>query len=299
MPITIIIFLSLSATAYFYRRKVKGVGNMIKRESWELHSACSAATIIVHNTCRILQNGSTSDPQVRAIPSRIIESCSQGGAYKASFQDGTVAVVKEVRALSQGEDVFHREVQLLAQLHHRHLVALQGFSLGHKRFLVFEKTENGSLKEHLSDPLKTPLNWRTRLQIAIGVAAALLSDVGLLSSDGNRGTSLHSSCSEDCMGQKCGNTMFQLGVLILELVTGQSSEKGGTDIIQWVQESCFGITIDNMIDPDLGNNYDPGELRSLLAVARFCLKSRDKPTYSVSHILRYLQKKLDSSCNAF
>ncbi|XP_057954336.1 probable receptor-like protein kinase At1g49730 isoform X5 [Malania oleifera] len=230
---------------------------------------------------------------------RIIESCSQGGAYKASFQDGTVAVVKEVRALSQGEDVFHREVQLLAQLHHRHLVALQGFSLGHKRFLVFEKTENGSLKEHLSDPLKTPLNWRTRLQIAIGVAAALLSDVGLLSSDGNRGTSLHSSCSEDCMGQKCGNTMFQLGVLILELVTGQSSEKGGTDIIQWVQESCFGITIDNMIDPDLGNNYDPGELRSLLAVARFCLKSRDKPTYSVSHILRYLQKKLDSSCNAF
>lgn len=27
----------------------------------------------------------------------------------------------------------------------------------------------------LADPLKTPLNWRTRLQIAIGVAAALVS----------------------------------------------------------------------------------------------------------------------------
>jgi hypothetical protein len=27
----------------------------------------------------------------------------------------------------------------------------------------------------VADPLKTPLNWRTRLQIAIGVAAALVS----------------------------------------------------------------------------------------------------------------------------
>ncbi|KAI7994290.1 Kinesin-like protein KIN-5C [Camellia lanceoleosa] len=40
--------------------------------------------------------------------------------------------------------------------------------------MVFEDIENGTLKAHLNDPLKTPLNWRTRLQIVIGVAAALL-----------------------------------------------------------------------------------------------------------------------------
>lgn len=28
---------------------------------------------------------------------------------------------------------------------------------------------------HFADPLKTPLDWRTRRQIAIGVAAALVS----------------------------------------------------------------------------------------------------------------------------
>lgn len=66
------------------------------------------------------------------------------------------------------------------------------------RLLVFDNIENGSLKEHLNgrklpihnhqdiilywtfvsfliDPLKTPLNWKTRIQIAIGVAAALVS----------------------------------------------------------------------------------------------------------------------------
>ncbi|XP_042398523.1 probable receptor-like protein kinase At1g49730 isoform X2 [Zingiber officinale] len=41
------------------------------------------------------------------------------------------------------------------------------------RFLVFDYMENGRLKDYLHDPLKTPLNWRTRLQIAIDIAAAL------------------------------------------------------------------------------------------------------------------------------
>ncbi|XLT05900.1 hypothetical protein HN51_044649 [Arachis hypogaea] len=41
------------------------------------------------------------------------------------------------------------------------------------RLLIFDNIENGSLKEHLNDPLKTPLNWRMRLQIANEVVVAL------------------------------------------------------------------------------------------------------------------------------
>ncbi|XP_059429060.1 probable receptor-like protein kinase At1g49730 [Corylus avellana] len=92
---------------------------------------------------------------------RIIYCNSHGTAYKARFQDGGVALVKEVTAFSQELDVFYREVQLLGRLHHRHLLPLRGFSTGNKRLLIFDNIENGSLKEHLSDPLKTPLNWRT------------------------------------------------------------------------------------------------------------------------------------------
>lgn len=99
----------------------------------------------------------------------------------------------------------------------------------------------------------------------------------------------------DCMGQKCGNIMFQLGVLILELITGQSSEDGGAEIVQWIRESRFCSSIDNMIDPDLGNSYDSRELKSLLAVAKLCVKSGGKPTTSILQILRYLQKKLEIS----
>ncbi|XP_034895970.1 probable receptor-like protein kinase At1g49730 isoform X2 [Populus alba] len=258
---------------------------------------------------------------------RIIYSNSHGAAYRARFQDGEVALVKEVKDLNQGKDDFLKEVQLLGQLHHRHLLALKGFSTGHKRLLVYDNMEMGSLKEHLNDPLKTPLNWKTRLQIAIGVAAALeylllfsnppiyhvsvsasnvmldenyiakISDVGLINSVGANVTVPHSSNSEDCMDNTYGDLTFQLGVLILELITGQSSENGTTDLIQWIQESRYRSSIQKMIDPDLGTNYDSRELKNLLAVARLCIKSGDKPKFSIPQIFRYLQKKAENTCN--
>ncbi|XWS71383.1 hypothetical protein CRYUN_Cryun03dG0133800 [Craigia yunnanensis] len=65
---------------------------------------------------------------------------------------------------------------------------------------------------------------------------AKLSGVGLLSTVETYVKMPHSSCSRsilsflaECMGQECSNIIFQLGVLILELITGQSSEQGGTD----------------------------------------------------------------------
>ncbi|KAG8387421.1 hypothetical protein BUALT_Bualt02G0019700 [Buddleja alternifolia] len=253
----------------------------------------------------------------------VIDNSSQGASYKAKFRNGHVATVKEVKLFDEDDDSFYREVQLLGRLHHRHIVALSGFSTGSKRFLVFENMERGSLKQHLSDPLKTPLNWRTRLQIAISIAAALeylhffcdppiyqisissstimldenlipkISDISLFSAAGNNVTLRPSTrCSKECTEQGCKNMMFQLGLLILELVTGQSSETGRVDLAQWVQESNFPRSIHNMLDPDLGNNYDPKELNGLLNVARLCIRSVDKPRVSTPQILWYLQKKI-------
>lgn len=105
---------------------------------------------------------------------RIITCDSQTITYEARFQDGSVSVVKEVKVADHGNKVFHKELQLLGRLHHRHVVALSGYSLGRRSFLVFESTAKGSLKDHLNDPLRTPLSWKTRVQIALGVASALV-----------------------------------------------------------------------------------------------------------------------------
>lgn len=203
---------------------------------------------------------------------RLVDSSSDGAVYRATFQNGQVSFqAKEVKNLDdQDDDIFFNKVQLLWRLHHRHIVSLVGFSSWPKRFLLFENVENGSLKEHLSDPLKSPLNWQTRLQIAIGIAAALeylhffcdppiyhvnlssstvmldedftakLSDISLLCPVGSRTKIPKSSCSKD---EKCKKLIFQLGVLILELITGQSSEDGGSELVKWVQESRFRKSI--------------------------------------------------------
>ncbi|PON82050.1 Serine/threonine protein kinase [Trema orientale] len=98
-----------------------------------------------------------------------------GTVYKAHFNDGLVAAVKRMNIVSeQGEDEFCREIELLARLHHRHLVALRGFCIDkNERFLMYEYMANGSLKDHLHSPNRTPISWQTRMQIAIDVANAL------------------------------------------------------------------------------------------------------------------------------
>lgn len=54
-----------------------------------------------------------------------------GTVYKAEFSDGSILAVKRMDKTSeQAEDEFCREIEILARLHHRHLVALKGFCVG-------------------------------------------------------------------------------------------------------------------------------------------------------------------------
>ncbi|KAJ4917576.1 Protein kinase superfamily protein [Raphanus sativus] len=98
-----------------------------------------------------------------------------GTVYKAEFSDGLVAAVKRMdKASEQSKQDFCREIELLAKLHHRNLVALKGFCIEKKeRFLIYEYMKNGSLKDHLHSTEKPPLSWETRMKIAIDVANAL------------------------------------------------------------------------------------------------------------------------------
>lgn len=62
-----------------------------------------------------------------------------GTVYQAQFSDGLVAAVKRMNKVSeQGEEEFCREIELLARLHHRHLVSLRGFCIEkHERLIIY------------------------------------------------------------------------------------------------------------------------------------------------------------------
>ncbi|XP_021715652.1 probable receptor-like protein kinase At1g49730 [Chenopodium quinoa] len=290
----------------------------------KIRASCSSRTRSSSNFCKFLSFIHNNPPRQVSLLKRVsykeldratdgfrrIITCdSQSITYEAKFRDGSVSVVKEVRSVDQRNEVFDKELHLLGRLHHRHVVALRAYSVGRKSFLVFECTAKGSLKDHLNDPLKTPLSWKTRVQIAIGVAAALeylqffceppVKHISISSSNIILDEKLVPKLSNiGCLcSEERADVIPQYGALLLELITGESSPKESADVIQWIRELRSNLSMHNIIDPDLGNSYNYKDLRDLLSVARLCIKVENTQAFTISHIFWYLQKRFGNASN--
>ncbi|KAG2566187.1 hypothetical protein PVAP13_7NG208817 [Panicum virgatum] len=82
-----------------------------------------------------------------------------GSVYKGVLADSTAIAVKMLDGFSQGEKQFRAEVSSIGITQH-----------GNKRLLVYEYLPYHSLDAHLFQTSVTFLNWKTRYQVALGVA---------------------------------------------------------------------------------------------------------------------------------
>ncbi|XP_020534864.1 inactive protein kinase SELMODRAFT_444075 isoform X2 [Jatropha curcas] len=98
-----------------------------------------------------------------------------GNVYRGVLRDGQVIAVKLLKSGgSQADADFCREVKVLSCAQHRNVVLLIGFCIdGKKRILVYEYICNRSLDFHLHGNRKAPLDWHSRIKIAIGTARGL------------------------------------------------------------------------------------------------------------------------------
>ncbi|XP_028802653.1 inactive protein kinase SELMODRAFT_444075-like [Neltuma alba] len=97
-----------------------------------------------------------------------------GSVYKAELTGITIAVKKLKNASLQGEKEFKSEVKLLGKARHENVVTLLGScSEGMHKLVVYEYVCNGSLDQHLSQHSRTPLTWKERIKVAIGVSKGL------------------------------------------------------------------------------------------------------------------------------
>lgn len=100
-----------------------------------------------------------------------------GSVYKGRLESGKIVAVKQLNLNGvQGNQEFIMEVLMLSLLRHSNLVTLTGYCTdGDQRLLVYEYMPLGSLEDHLFDlePHQEPLDWFTRLKIAIGAARGL------------------------------------------------------------------------------------------------------------------------------
>ncbi|KAG6501298.1 hypothetical protein ZIOFF_041177 [Zingiber officinale] len=130
------------------------------------------------------------------------------------------------------------------------------------RFLVFDYMENGRLKDYLHA-------WST----------FSIFELKFLT---------------DTSEQRNRRLVFQFGMLLLELITGQSLLYEA-EIVHQIQESEFAYSIHKIVDTDPGDHYDSKELGSLLVMARLCTKAENDTSISIRQILRFLQGQTEHS----
>jgi serine/threonine protein kinase len=113
-------------------------------------------------------------------PSAFLGEGGFGKVYRGVLKDGTeVAIKKLTTGGHQGDREFLVEVEMLSRLHHRHLVKLLGYFCSREplvQLLCYELIPNGSVESWLHGSLSEtlgPLDWPTRMKIAIGSARGL------------------------------------------------------------------------------------------------------------------------------
>uniref|UniRef100_A0A803M4A9 Protein kinase domain-containing protein n=1 Tax=Chenopodium quinoa TaxID=63459 RepID=A0A803M4A9_CHEQI len=101
-----------------------------------------------------------------------------GTVYYGKLNDGRLVAVKRLYENScRHMGQFMNEIQILARLRHKNLVALYGCTSRRSRelLLVYEYISNGTVADHLHGKLaqSNVLRWSTRLSIAVETAEAL------------------------------------------------------------------------------------------------------------------------------
>lgn len=101
-----------------------------------------------------------------------------GAVYRGVLVNRTVAAVKQLEGIEQGEKQFRMEVATISSTHHLNLVRLIGFCLeGRHRLLVYEFMKNGSLDKFLfisKEQSGKLLSWEYRYSIALGTAKGIM-----------------------------------------------------------------------------------------------------------------------------
>ncbi|KAH7423058.1 hypothetical protein KP509_12G037500 [Ceratopteris richardii] len=111
-------------------------------------------------------------------PENILGQGGSGRVYKGILKDGTAVAIKRFDGRGQSDRVFEVEVEMLSRLHHRNLVKLVGCYASRDKsqhLLCYELVPNGSLDAWLHGPQGSihPLDWETRLKIALDAARGL------------------------------------------------------------------------------------------------------------------------------
>ncbi|GJN39042.1 hypothetical protein PR202_gb28136 [Eleusine coracana subsp. coracana] len=84
--------------------------------------------------------------------------------------------------------------------------------------------------------------------------------------------------------------VFAYGVLLLELVTGRKAvDSCRRSLVIWAKPLLDTNNVKELVDPSLGNEYDPDELVYILAVASMCIHHSSSSRPSMKSVVCFLK----------
>ncbi|WOL08303.1 hypothetical protein Cni_G17056 [Canna indica] len=201
-----------------------------------------------------------------------------GTAYKAVLEDATTVVVKRLKDASVGKREFEQQMEVVGRIKHENVVELRAYYYSKdEKLTVYDYYSHGSVSSLLHGKRgqdRIPLDWVTRLKIALGAAKGIaqihvenngklvhgnikssniflnnqqygcVSDLGLPSLINpmvppvSRTAGYRAPEVVDTRKASQASDVYSFGVLLLELLTGKSPIQivgGGDEVIHLVR----------------------------------------------------------------
>uniref|UniRef100_A0A0E0GYY9 Protein kinase domain-containing protein n=1 Tax=Oryza nivara TaxID=4536 RepID=A0A0E0GYY9_ORYNI len=249
-----------------------------------------------------------------------------GAVYKGLLSGQEVAVKRLVKGSDQeGQEEVKNELTLMANLHHRNLVQLEGFCLeAGERLLVYEYMPNKSLDTFLFEGVARGLQYlhedsqkkivhRDMKASNVLLDANMNPKIGdfglarLFQQDQTRDVTDHIVGTFGYMPPEymmCGqystkSDVFSFGILVIEIVTGRRNNEPdfseeNEEIVSIVRKHWEDGTTAELVDHSLERNYSESEMLKCVNIGLLCAQENpiDRPT--MAHVMVLLNS--DSTC---
>ncbi|PIN25719.1 Serine/threonine protein kinase [Handroanthus impetiginosus] len=246
--------------------------------------------------------------------------------YKAVLENGQAAAVRVLKTSQYSEELFFREVEILSGLRHDNIIQLIGFCCCKKMYAIVYNLLNSSLKQRVnqlkwSERMQLAVGVAKALEYLHSCNPPIVhKDVNssniLLSEDGKPqlsefgvATPTHQPsppkkpihvigrsgylAPEYVMYGKVDEKIdvYSYGVVLLELITGKaafqtSPVSNQESLVPWARSLLHCGQYERLIDPNLKEDYNKDEMRTLMIAARLCLlhSSSRRPTMKTVRI---------------
>ncbi|KAL6511331.1 hypothetical protein OROMI_034871 [Orobanche minor] len=100
-----------------------------------------------------------------------------GTTYRATLEDATMVVVRRLKDVNAGKKEFDQQMNLVGNIKHENVIEMRAYYYSKdEKLMVYDYYDEGSLASMLhgkQEDNRTPLDWETRLKVAIGAAKGI------------------------------------------------------------------------------------------------------------------------------